>query len=162
VSPRCGPFRRAVVCEQFPFWELAMSDTLSVAARSERMGLIRSSGTRPEKLVSRLIRRLGYRYKSHSTMLPGKPDFSFPALKKVVFVHGCFWHRHPNCSLARLPKSRLQFWLPKLTGNRRRDMRNITRLRRGGWSVKVIWECQLKKIESLEKSLRRFLETENA
>jgi DNA mismatch endonuclease (patch repair protein) len=139
-----------------------MTDTLSVAARSKRMGLVRYRGTRPEKLVCRLIRNIGCKCEFHVPTLPGKPDFSFPALKKIVFVHGCFWHRHPNCSLARLPKSRLSFWLPKLTGNRSRDLRNISRLRRQGWSVKVIWECRLKKVGSVEKSLRRFLEIKNA
>jgi DNA mismatch endonuclease (patch repair protein) len=93
-------------------------DTLSRKERSQRMSLIRNRDTKPELLVRRLVHGSGYRYRLHGTDLPGKPDLVFPGRKKVIFVHGCFWHRHPKCSLARLPKSRLSFWLPKLTENR--------------------------------------------
>ena len=94
-------------------------DTLSRKERSHRMSLIRNRDTKPELLVRRLVFRSGYRYRLHRSDLPGRPDLVFPGRKKVLFVHGCFWHRHPNCGLARLPKSRLSFWLPKLTENRR-------------------------------------------
>jgi len=90
--------------------------------------------------------------------LPGKPDLVFPTIRKIIFVHGCYWHRHPGCGLARLPKTKLNFWIPKLTGNRRRDLRNIARLRRNNWRVSVVWECQLKNTASLEKRMKRFLE----
>lgn len=133
-------------------------DTLTPLQRSKRMGLIRDAGTKPELLVRSIARRCGYRYRSHVSGLPGTPDFVFPQLKKVVFVHGCFWHRHPGCALARLPKSRLSFWLPKLTGNRQRDIRNIARLRRTGWKVRVIWECETKNLDRLERKVRTFLE----
>lgn len=145
-----------------PFWYAALTDTLTSTERSKRMKLVRGKDTGPELLVRRLIRLLGYRYRSHVRTLPGCPDFVLPRKKKVIFVHGCFWHRHPNCSLARLPKSRLSFWLPKLTENRRRDLKNVARLRRKGWSVKVIWECQLNRVQSRERVLRRFLETKHA
>jgi DNA mismatch endonuclease (patch repair protein) len=105
-------------------------DTLSRKERSQRMSLIRNRDTKPELLVRRLVHGSGYRYRLHRTDLPGKPDLVFPGRKKVIFVHGCFWHRHPKCSLARLPKSRLSFWLPKLTENRRRDLKNLRSLRR--------------------------------
>ena len=103
-------------------------DTLTPSERSKRMGLIRGADTRPELRVRSIVHRCGYRYRLHVPALPGKPDLVFPRLRKVIFVHGCFWHRHPDCSLARLPKSRLHFWLPKLTHNRQRDIRNIRRL----------------------------------
>lgn len=134
-------------------------DTLSVAERSKRMSRIRSVDTKPELLVRSIVHRCGYRYKLHDGSLPGKPDLVFPKRRKVVFVHGCFWHRHPHrhCSLARLPKSKLSFWLPKLTLNRSRDIKNMAKLRRAGWKVAVIWECQVKRTEWLEKKLRKFL-----
>jgi len=133
-------------------------DTLSRSQRSLRMSLIRHRNTKPEIIVRNLIRAAGYRYRANVVKLPGKPDMVFPKIKKVIFVHGCFWHRHPNCSLARLPKSRLEFWLPKLEGNRKRDLRNIRRLRRDGWAVKLVWECQLGKRPTLEKAITRFLD----
>jgi DNA mismatch endonuclease (patch repair protein) len=136
-------------------------DTLSKRERSKRMSLIRGKGTKPEKLVRLILRRCGYRYRMNVASLPGKPDFVLPRDRKIIFVHGCFWHRHPNCSLARLPKSKLDFWLPKLTENHRRDLRNVRRLRRAGWHVKLVWECQLKKGTVLEKAIRRFLEQHN-
>jgi len=133
-------------------------DTLTHAERSKRMGLIRGADTKPELRVRSIVHQWGYRYRLHVSGLPGKPDLVFPRLRKIIFVHGCFWHRHPGCSLARLPKSRLRFWLPKLTGNRQRDVRNIARLRRAGWKVKVIWECETKSADRIEKKLRAFLE----
>lgn len=122
------------------------------------MSLIRGKGTKPEKIVRRILRKYGYKCRMNVADLPGKPDFVLPRDRKVIFVHGCFWHRHPNCSLARMPKSKLQFWLPKLTENRRRDLRNVRRLRRAGWRVKLVWECQLKKRTVLEKAICKFLE----
>ncbi len=137
-------------------------DTLTRRERSQRMALIRGKNTRPEILVRKIIRTCGQKYRLNVASLPGKPDFVFPRLRKVIFVHGCFWHRHPRCALARLPKSRFEFWVPKLTGNRIRDLRNAARLRRAGWRVKVIWECQLKNYASLECGIRTFLEADHA
>lgn len=133
-------------------------DTLTSAERSQRMSLIRGKNTKPELRVRSLVHGFGYRYRLHVASLPGKPDLVFPRLQKAVFIHGCFWHRHPGCALARLPKSKLSFWLPKLTSNRQRDLRNIARLRRAGWSVKVVWECETQKAEELERRLLKFLE----
>src|SRR6266850_1778199 len=125
------------------------------------MSLIRGKNTKPEIIVRRITRAAGYKCRLNVARLPGKPDLVFTQMRKVIFVHGCFWHRHPNCSLARLPKSKVRFWLPKLTENRHRDLRNIRRLRREGWDVKLIWECQLKNKTILEKAICRFLERGN-
>src|SRR5579862_439807 len=108
-------------------------DVFSPEQRSEIMRRVHSKDTQPEVAVRKLLREGRYRYQVHSNGLPGKPDLVFPRRKKVIFIHGCFWHRHPDCALARLPKSRLAFWLPKLNENRQRDLRNIRRLRKLGW-----------------------------
>jgi len=130
--------------------------------RSKRMALIRGKNTKPEIVVRRIARLCGFRFRRNVSTLPGKPDIVFPKLRKIIFVHGCYWHRHPGCALARLPKTKLHFWVPKLTENRRRDLRNIARLRRRKWKVTVVWECQLKNRVSLEKRIRGFLERNNA
>lgn len=131
-------------------------DTLTKAERSARMALVRGKDTKPELIVRRLTHAMGYRFRLHRRDLPGAPDLVFVSRRKVVFVHGCFWHRHPGCG--RTPKSRLGFWLPKLTENRRRDLRAQRRLRALGWRPLVVWECQLRRTGGLERRLRRFLE----
>jgi DNA mismatch endonuclease (patch repair protein) len=133
-------------------------DNLSPEERSKIMARVRATDTRPELLVRKLIFALGYRYRLHAKDLPGRPDIVFRKLGKVIFVHGCFWHRHASCALARLPKSRLDFWLPKLDGNKKRDERNKVALQREGWKVMTIWECQLKKPERLGERITRFLD----
>jgi DNA mismatch endonuclease (patch repair protein) len=137
-----------------------MADTLTPAERSLRMGRIRGKDTSPELAVRRIVHRLGFRFRLHRKDLPGRPDLVFPRLHSVIFVHGCFWHRHPdpNCRLARLPKSRLDFWEPKLTANQRRDLCNQDALGADGWRVLVVWECELKHKEQLENALKDFLE----
>lgn len=139
-------------------------DTLTRSQRSKRMALIRGRDTKPELLVRKIVHSCGYKFRLHVSDLPGKPDLVLSRQRKVVFIHGCFWHRHPNrrCALSRLPKSKLGFWLPKLTENRRRDLRNIARLRRNKWGVCVIWECQLQNLDGLRKRLRRFLKRNDA
>ncbi len=109
-------------------------------------------------VVRRLVHGLGYRYRLHGRNLPGTPDLVFASRKKAIFVHGCFWHRHPRCRNTRLPKSRLDFWKPKLEGNRKRDLRNQRKLRRLGWDFLVIWECETKDVEELAKRIVAFLE----
>jgi DNA mismatch endonuclease, patch repair protein len=133
-------------------------DTLSPAERSEIMARVRSKNTRPELFVLKLVFALGYRYRLHVGNLPGRPDLVFRKRRKVIFVHGCFWHRHNACALARLPKSRIEFWLPKLEGNKRRDRRNKRALAKEGWKVLTIWECQLRNTAKLQKILGRFLD----
>ena len=105
-------------------------DSLSPAERSEIMARVRSKDSRPELFVRKLVFALGYRYRLHAEDLPGHPDMAFRKLRKVIFVHGCFWHRHAACALARLPKSRLDFWLPKLEGNRRGSSTDPSPLKR--------------------------------
>ncbi|WP_375312849.1 very short patch repair endonuclease [Bradyrhizobium sp. A5] len=114
--------------------------------RSAQMARVRGRDTKPEMRVRRALHAAGLRYRLHAKGLPGRPDLIFPSRRAVVFVHGCFWHRHPDpdCKLARLPKSRLDFWLPKLEGNRARDERVKAELKRLGWKVFEVWECQIK------------------
>ncbi len=135
-----------------------MADTLSPERRSQLMGRIRPKDTKPEMTVRRLLHGLGYRYMLHDARLPGKPDLVFPSRRKVLFVHGCFWHGH-SCSIAPTPKSNNHYWGPKIDGNIRRDARNVAALRRNGWSVAVAWECQTKplRLERLVNRLVRFL-----
>jgi len=136
-----------------------MPDTLTPPQRSERMSRIRGKDTRPEMVVRRLVHAMGYRYRLHRRDLPGTPDIVFGPLRKVVFVHGCFWHRHTDsaCRLARLPKSRLEFWQGKLEENRRRDEANEAKLRAMGWDVLVIWECCIREKTLLMGLISDFL-----
>lgn len=134
-------------------------DPLSPAERSERMRRVRQADSKPEMLVRRLIHGLGYRYGLHSRLLPGHPDLVFRSRKKVVFVHGCFWHQHKNCRQYRMPKTRLEFWLPKLEGNKRRDVATLRKLGDLGWDALVIWECQLRDKRILTSRIKRFLGT---
>jgi DNA mismatch endonuclease (patch repair protein) len=133
-------------------------DTLSKRERSARMGLIKSKNTSPELVVRALVHKLGYRYRLHVSDLPGRPDLVFPGRRKVIFVHGCFWHRHNHCHLARLPKSRPEFWLPKLANNKARDAVNRRALTRLGWSSMVIWECELRNPIRIMIKILLFLE----
>lgn len=121
------------------------------------MSLIRGKNTKPELAVRRLVHSMGYRYRLHRADLPGRPDLVFPGRKKVIFVHGCFWHRHPGCSRCRLPKSRTDFWESKLAGNRLRDLQHQEGLRALGWGVLVVWECQVRK-PGLAERISTFLE----
>ena len=110
-------------------------------------------------VVRRLLHGLGFRYRLHVKRLPGSPDLVFPARRIAIFVHGCFWHRHddPSCKLARMPKSKLDFWMPKLEGNRERDARHQSELDALGWRWMVAWECQLRQREQLTNKLIAFL-----
>ena len=135
-----------------------MVDSISPRERSELMSRVRSKDSRPEQFVRQLTFSLGYRYRLHVRALPGCPDLVFRPRKKVIFVHGCFWHRHADCVLARMPKSRVDFWEPKLEGNRQRDEKNRQVLKKAGWKVLIIWECQLNDSAHLERRIRRFLD----
>lgn len=132
-------------------------DTLTIAARSIRMSRIPSKDTKPELLVRSLLHRLGYRYRLHRRDLAGSPDIVFPSRAKVIFVHGCFWHAHKNCRLANRPKSHRRFWYEKFMRNISRDKASQRRLRRTGWGVCVVWECETRNITLLESELSEFL-----
>jgi DNA mismatch endonuclease (patch repair protein) len=135
-----------------------MVDTISVSERSHVMSLVRAEDTRPEMIVRRLVYSAGYRYRLHGKKLPGKPDLVFATRRKVIFVHGCFWHKHENCALARMPKSNQAFWSAKLNGNKARDARQYARLREMGWGVMVVWECELKDLDVLKRRIVDFLD----
>ncbi|MFQ5672897.1 MAG: very short patch repair endonuclease [Nitrospinales bacterium] len=133
-------------------------DTLTPRQRSERMSRIRAKDTKPEIVVRRMTHGLGFRFRLHSRKLPGCPDLVFSRRRKVIFVHGCFWHRHKKCCNDRPPKTKLDFWLPKLNGNRKRDVKNQIQLRKMGWDFLIIWECELKNKEKLSKRIVDYLE----
>jgi DNA mismatch endonuclease (patch repair protein) len=119
-----------------------MVDTVSKCQRSRIMAAVKSKDTAPEMLVRRLVHSLGYRYRLHVPSLPGTPDLVFPRLKKVINVNGCFWHMH-DCGRCRVPSSRRAYWIAKLRRNAARDIRSCRQLRRSGWGVMVVWECQV-------------------
>lgn len=123
------------------------------------MSRIRSKDTKPEMRVRRLVHGLGYRYRLHAGDLPGRPDLVFRQRRKVVFVHGCFWHRHGGCARNRLPKSpeRRAFWRDKLNGNARRDRKNQAALQAMGWRVLVVWECETEDLVRLANRVKAFL-----
>jgi len=122
------------------------------------MARVRSKDTRAEMVVRRLVYALGYRYRLHVKSLPGKPDLVFKKRRKAIFVHGCFWHRHHGCELARMPKSRLDFWEPKLNGNKARDIKVNDQLALEGWKVLTIWECHLGDKDALRSEIKGFLD----
>ena len=135
-------------------------DVLTETQRRRCMSAVRGRDTKPEMVVRRTVHALGYRYRLHRRDLPGCPDLVFAGRRKVIFVHGCFWHRH-NCSKGRsVPSTRRAFWLGKLEENRERDKRNRRKLAELGWKSMVVWECQTKpsKKEDLKRRSRRFLD----
>lgn len=129
-------------------------------SRSENMRRIRSFDTKPELLVRRMLWTMGYRYRLHRVDLPGKPDIVFPSKKKIIFIHGCFWHQHGDtCPDSHLPKSNQNYWLQKLRRNQTRDQDVLRALSAAGWNVLVVWECETVQ-EDLGKRLQTFLETD--
>lgn len=131
-------------------------DRLTPEKRSWNMGRIKSSDTNPEKRVRSTLHRMGYRFRLHRKDLPGKPDIVLPKYKAIIFVHGCFWHRHKNCKNAATPKTRKEFWQQKFQDNVKRDRKVSRSLRKSGWHVHVVWECQTKNQDKLEKNLQTF------
>ncbi|HDZ75672.1 MAG TPA: DNA mismatch endonuclease Vsr [Aurantimonas coralicida] len=128
-------------------------DRLTPEARSANMRAVRSKNTSPEMRVRRTAHRIGLRFRLHRRDLPGSPDLVFPKYSTVAFVHGCFWHRHPNCQKASLPKTRRQFWKAKFDRNEARDATNENLLRDMGWNVIVIWECMTRSDAEIERCL---------
>lgn len=133
-------------------------DTLTPEQRSERMRRVRARDTGPEVLVRSLMHRLGYRFRKHRRELPGQPDAVFGGRRKAVFVHGCYWHRHDCPAGRRLPKSRLDFWRPKLERNAERDRQTLSRLESMGWQALVVWECETRDTAALAARLEQFLD----
>lgn len=136
-----------------------MADTVTPKRRSEIMSNIRAKGMKPEMIVRRLTHAMGYRYRLHHKDLPGRPDLVFPSRRKVIFVHGCFWHQHadPACKIARRPRSNRGYWLPKLDRNTARDADHQIRLADLGWEVLVIWECEVEAGNGLTDKIQSFL-----
>ena len=132
-------------------------DSLTSTQRSEQMSRVRGRDTKPEWIVRKMVHAMGFRYRLHVAGLPGTPDIVFRGKHKIIFVHGCFWHRHGKCKNTRWPKSRLEFWKPKLEANKARDAANNRALRRLGWEVLIIWECQLKKPAKIAERIARFM-----
>lgn len=133
-------------------------DKLTPQHRSSVMKAIRHTDTKPEMLVRKLVYSLGYRYRLHVKELPGKPDLTFKKLKKVIFIHGCFWHGHDACKGGHLPKSNSEYWIAKLERNRKRDALTVQMLQDQGWGVLVLWECELKE-KNLQTRITSFLST---
>jgi DNA mismatch endonuclease (patch repair protein) len=132
-------------------------DYLTPEARSILMSRIRGKDTAPEMFVRRIVHSLGYRYRLHCRNLPGTPDLVFRRLRKIIFVHGCFWHRHEGCRFAYTPKTRRPFWEEKFRLNKERDRRHLLMLRRDGWDVLILWECELESPAAAGGRIRRFL-----
>ncbi|EWY40534.1 XorII very short patch repair endonuclease [Skermanella stibiiresistens SB22] len=130
-----------------------MSEIPVDPARSALMAKIGPRDTRPEMRVRKLAHAMGLRYRLHRRDLPGKPDMVFPSRRVALFVHGCFWHRHPGCKANRLPKTRVDFWEAKFQGNVERDARVTAELERRGWTVLVIWECETRDEDHLRAVL---------
>lgn len=128
-------------------------DIVDQATRSRIMAAIRGKNTGPEIAVRRFLHAHGYRFRIHRKDLPGKPDIVMPKLRTCIFVHGCFWHRHPDCKYAYTPKSRLDFWLPKFAKNVERDEVAQAALSALGWNVTVVWECETKRLDSLSRKI---------
>lgn len=122
-----------------------MSDIFSKSRRSEIMANISSANTKPEIMIRKYLFKKGFRYKINYNKLPGNPDIVLPKHNTIIFIHGCFWHSHPNCKKAHLPKSNVDFWDKKISSNRNRDKHNIELLKEMKWNIIVIWECEIKK-----------------
>jgi len=135
-----------------------VTDRISRAERSALMAKVHGKDTGPELFVRRTAHALGYRFRIHRADLPGCPDIVFPSRKKVIFIHGCFWHRHLGCKRASIPRTRQEYWQNKFASNVARDKQNETALRKAGWKILVLWECGLGKKEALNRELRTFLD----
>ncbi|RJP34203.1 MAG: DNA mismatch endonuclease Vsr [Candidatus Omnitrophota bacterium] len=135
-----------------------MADNLSFEQRKYCMSQIREKDTKPEIIIRKIVHALGYRFRLHRRDLPGCPDLVFPSRRKIIFVHGCFWHRHSGCSKSTTPTTRNDYWIKKFKGNVKRDRTNIKSLRNQGWDVLVIWECETKETEKLYENIKYFLE----
>ena len=137
-------------------------DVLTREQRRRCMSQVKGKDTKPEVLVRRLLHGMGYRFRLHAKDLPGRPDVVMPRHRKIVQVHGCFWHGHRGCRRATRPSTNVDFWSNKIEGNQRRDVRTRRKLRSMGWEVLVIWQCQTRDRQGVEKRLERFMSREAA
>jgi len=135
------------------------SNSIVPPERSALMARVRQKGTGPELLVRRCLHRLGFRFRLHRKDLPGTPDIVLPKHCKVIFVHGCYWHRHPGCTRTTTPKTRTDFWTDKFRSNVQRDRRNMRKLRESGWEPYIVWECETNDIQELETNLKTIFST---
>ncbi len=134
-----------------------MVDVFTPEKRSAIMASVKGGNTKPELLVRKLLHSLGYRFSLHSDKLPGKPDIVLPKHRKIILVHGCFWHAHAGCRRAKLPDTNVRFWREKIEENQTRDRKVIRKLRRMGWGVLVIWQCQTADVDRITRRLLRFM-----
>jgi DNA mismatch endonuclease, patch repair protein len=134
-------------------------DRLSREERSALMGRVRSKNTKPEIVIRRFVHGHGYRFRLHRKNLPGSPDLVFPSLKKAIFVHGCFWHRHEGCKMTTTPNTQKSFWHKKFNSNTQRDKKNISDLKEMGWSVFIVWECEAKNMPALGNKILTYLQS---
>ena len=134
-------------------------DVFSREKRSQIMSRVSGKNTKPELIVRSLLHSMGYRFRLHRSDLPGKPDITLPKYKKVIFVHGCFWHGHKDCQRSKRPITNKKFWHEKLDRNIERDKANIRNIKELGWDVLVVWTCEVKDINHLKNKLISFLES---
>ena len=148
--------RRRLRMPRFRFTLNKMGDRVSKATRSKIMASVATRNTGPEIALRQALHAAGFRYVTHSNALPGRPDIVLSRLRKVIFVHGCFWHGH-RCRWGKLPKSRLDYWGPKIAGNRERDSRTLRSIRREGWQALVVWQCQIRNLDKTLPGVLKFL-----
>ncbi|MCC6582245.1 MAG: DNA mismatch endonuclease Vsr [Chitinophagales bacterium] len=138
-----------------------MADVHNKATRSYNMSQVKSKNTKPELLVRKYLHAQGFRYRLNDKKLPGKPDIVLPKYKTVILVHGCFWHGHKNCKYATIPKTRTEWWTNKISYNQQNDKKAISLLKKDGWKVITVYECQLKKLKR-DKTLSKLILTLNS
>jgi len=138
----------------------AIMDIFDRKKRSEIMKKVSGKNTNPEITVRKLLHRMGYRFRLHPLNLPGKPDIVLPKYKKIILIHGCFWHGHEGCKRSQLPNTNRDFWRDKISKNKDRDKIVIEKLKRLGWSILIIWDCEIRKrnLADLEEKLEKFLQ----
>ncbi len=137
---------------------MTISDIYSIDKRSDIMSKVRQEGTKPEILIRRFLFSHGFRYRKNDKRYPGKPDIVLPKYRTIIFVHGCFWHGHENCKAATLPKTNTDFWKKKISENIDRDQKNIETLRKEGWNVITIWQCEIKNRNKRKERLELLLD----
>lgn len=134
-----------------------MADIFSKAKRSEVMSKVTAKDTRPEVKIRKHLFSEGFRYRKNDKRFPGKPDIVLPKYKTVIFVHGCFWHHHANCRAAALPQTNYEFWKDKMLTNVKRDKKNQNDLKKLGWKIIIVWQCQIKNRKLFENTMKKVI-----